>query len=90
MKIMDDKSIRSALVTTPQPAAGWDEAYERAAKCAEDFPVAMMTMWERPGGPPGNGYRNSTHADIAAAIRRLASGPEGGSALTAASDGEVG
>ena len=26
MKIMDDKSIRSALVTTPQPAAGWDEA----------------------------------------------------------------
>ncbi len=32
-------------------------------------------MWDRPGGPPGNGSRPSKPADAAAAIRALAPSP---------------
>lgn len=48
---------------------GVDAERERCAKVVEDFPYQMLHMWERPGGPPGNGYRETTHEDISSAIR---------------------
>jgi hypothetical protein len=42
---------------------------EEAAKIVEQMPDQMLHFWDRPGGPPGNGYRPTTRADIAAAIR---------------------
>jgi hypothetical protein len=36
---------------------------------AEEMPSSVLAMWERPGGPPGNGYRPTSGKDIAAAIR---------------------
>lgn len=45
---------------------------ERCAKLMEAFPDQILQFWDRPGGPPGNGYRPTTNADRAAAIRRKA------------------
>ena len=45
---------------------------EACAQIAEDFSPYMMTTWDRPGGPPGNGARPTTFKDIAAAIRARA------------------
>ena len=42
---------------------------ERCAKIADEFPLMILQIWDRPGGPPGNGYRATTGKDIAAAIR---------------------
>lgn len=45
---------------------------EEAAKVAENFPARLLSMWERPGGPPGNGYVGvNGQAYIAQAIRAL-------------------
>jgi hypothetical protein len=48
---------------------GVDAERERCAKLAHQFPEQILQMRDRPGGPPGNGYRPSTGKDIAAAIR---------------------
>lgn len=42
---------------------------ERCASIVETMPDLTLHMWERPGGPPGNGYSKTTRSDIAAAIR---------------------
>lgn len=57
-------------------AAARTEGMEAAAKCAEQFGDRILHMWERPGGPPGNGYRALRGADVAAAIRALAQEPQ--------------
>ncbi len=43
---------------------------ERCAKIAETTPTECLHMWNRPGGPPGNGWRKTTGVDIAALIRK--------------------
>lgn len=43
---------------------------ERCAAIADGFPTQILQFWDRPGGPPGNGYRQMLPADIAAAIRQ--------------------
>ena len=45
---------------------------EGCARVAEEYPATVTVMWDRPGGPPGNGVRPSTRVDIAAAIRSRA------------------
>ena len=57
----------AAFALSEREAAQLEER-ARAAKIAEDFPARVLGMWPRPGGPPGNGWRASTSADIAAAI----------------------
>ena len=52
------------------------EALEEAAAVAETYPDRILMFWERPGGPPGNGYRPAHFADIAAAIRSLPANEE--------------
>lgn len=42
---------------------------ERCASIVETMPDLTLHMWERPGGPPGNGYSKTTRSDIATAIR---------------------
>ncbi len=42
---------------------------ERCARVAETAPAECLHMWDRPGGPPGNGWRRTTGADIAKLIR---------------------
>jgi len=42
---------------------------ERCAKVAEEMPGRILYFYDRAGSPPGNGYRPTTRADIAAAIR---------------------
>lgn len=37
----------------------------------EGFPDWILHMWERPGGPPGNGYAPTTNKDRASRIRSL-------------------
>lgn len=59
------------LSPSPDRAQIEREAYERAAKVAEEYPVDVLQTWERPGGPPGNSWRRATRRDIAAAIRAL-------------------
>ena len=44
---------------------------EACAKVAEEYPAEILTFWDRPGGPPGNGYRPTNGKDIAAAIRAM-------------------
>jgi hypothetical protein len=51
---------------------------EEAAKVVEATPTTILQFWDRPGGPPGNGYRATTGADFAAAIRALATGKDRG------------
>ena len=46
---------------------------ERCAMIAAEMPPTILQMWDRPGGPPGNGYRPIAGPDIAAAIRASAS-----------------
>lgn len=77
--IFDPVRIEAATViaalSRPTPSGeGWNEAIEAAAKVAENFPARLLSMWERPGGPPGNGYVNVCgQSYIAQAIRALAS-----------------
>lgn len=47
-----------------------EEERERCAKLVENFPSRMLVLVPRPGGPPGNYYRETTREDIAEAIRR--------------------
>ena len=52
-------------------AAGRKAGLEEAAKVAEEFPTEVLAFWDRPGGPPGNGYVPTTPKHIAQAIRTL-------------------
>lgn len=63
-----------SLLPSPPVTDRYREGIEDAAKIVETIPDKILHMWERPGGPPGNGYAPTTRADIAAAIRALASG----------------
>lgn len=63
-----DTAIRAII-------AAQDAERERCAGIAESMPGRILYFYDRPGGPPGNGYRPVTRADIAAAIRNH----EGGS-----------
>ncbi len=63
----------AALVSEREKVRG--EALEEAAKVAELMPDVVLQFWDRPGGPPGNGYRRSTFTDIATSIRALSPAP---------------
>ncbi len=52
------------------PAKSYREGLEDAAIAIEMMPEEIL-FWDRPGGPPGNGYRPITRADMAATIRAL-------------------
>ncbi len=43
---------------------------ERDAKIAEAMPEMILEFWERPNGPPGNGYRPTAPRDVAVSIRQ--------------------
>ncbi len=43
---------------------------ERCARIAENFPLKILHIYDRPGGPPGNAYVPSTGKHIADAIRQ--------------------
>ena len=45
---------------------------EACALVADNFPPMILQVWERPGGPPGNGYRQTNGTDIGSAIRARA------------------
>lgn len=51
-----------------------DEALEEAVRAVESLPAEILEMWDRPGGPPGNGYRPLKQADCVAVIRALKGG----------------
>lgn len=55
-----------------------EEEREACAKIAERMPSTILHMWERPGGPPGNGYAPLTGKDVAAHIRARAPTKETG------------
>ena len=42
---------------------------EACAQLMEGFPEQILSFWERPGSPPGNGWVRTTNAQRAAAIR---------------------
>jgi len=46
-----------------------EEEREACAQIVESFPPEVFQIWERPGGPPGNGMRATTFKDIASALR---------------------
>jgi hypothetical protein len=47
-------------------------AIEECARIADEYPSTILVMWDRPDGPPGNGYVQSTPKHAAAAIRAIA------------------
>lgn len=55
--------------STNQLVSMRSETIEECAKIAEAAPAQTLYFWDRPGGPPGNGYRVTTGKDIAATIR---------------------
>lgn len=64
-----------AIAAMPALAAAYQRGRlagrEEAAKLMEGFPERVLHMWDRPGGPPGNGYAATTNRDRAEAIRSL-------------------
>jgi len=78
IKILDGniKTLRAARAAAESALAalrGQVEAEREAcARIADNFPPTILQVWERPGGPPGNGYRQTNGTDIAAAIRARA------------------
>lgn len=55
--------LARALLSVQQAAT--EAERRRCAEIARTFPERVLVMWERPGGPPGNGTRLATGADIA-------------------------
>jgi hypothetical protein len=70
-KMLNDAADAIERLTASQAR---DEIVEECAKVAEMHPLAVLMMWDRPGGPPGNGYRPATFLDVARAIRSLKTG----------------
>jgi hypothetical protein len=60
---------RNELEIQSRIADAVGNAMEKCAQLAERYPAKVLQFWDRPGGPPGNGYRPATGRDIAAAIR---------------------
>jgi hypothetical protein len=52
--------------------SAWEAAREACAQKAEEFKEPrILAMWDRPGGPPGNGWIPLTGKHVAEAIRAL-------------------
>lgn len=67
---MSDARIEPLFTDLPGQGDGLRErVLEEAARLMETYPDQVLRMWDRPGGPPGNGYGPATNADRAAAIR---------------------
>lgn len=65
--------LRSRLLEAEQGGEAMREAY---ARLLETFPEQILAWHSRgPRSPPGNGYRATTRADLAAAIRGLPLNP---------------
>lgn len=62
------KAFTHAEVYLAGVAAGMAEA----ARITLSHPDSVLQFWDRPGGPPGNGWRATKPADIASAIRNSA------------------
>lgn len=73
-RVVHGKSREEAVRRWAVPDDGYARAIEDAARLAEEMEEEILIFWDRPGGPPGNGYRNTKPKDVAAAIRKLAPG----------------
>ena len=65
VNVFTGAALRSAF------EAGQLDMRERAESEARHFPQIILMMWDRLGGPPGNGERPSNNIDIAETIKEL-------------------
>lgn len=52
----------------PVIEASRNDLIKEIAEYVKEYPTEQIVMWERPGGPPGNGTRKVTHEVLSNAI----------------------
>jgi hypothetical protein len=72
--IAEVERLNAALAAGPTVSEAVAAEREACAKVADSFGQALLAMWDRPGGPPGNGYTPLQGKHVAAAIRARGEG----------------